>query len=200
MDLPPGRKPQAFEELGWDGAHPELIALIEGKTSGLLSSQVCEDSFNFQKNSGMIRGKRQWKRIEKVMAVPIARRVLSGVHRYEELEVDEAAPCFSAKPARDNFKASEDNASMTLGAIAGVSPTPACYSPQCHMWSQQHADLQMLSDCRGSGDWACLSESWMGALLKGKRKVVFRLANGGDPQQWFVGGHFSPIPRSSPSR
>lgn len=86
------RPPQAFLELGF-ADNTQITGLASAKLSGITSSQPCEDTFNFQKNSSFSKGAKRFRRIEKVMAIPIAKAVMSKVHRFGELAVDEMAPC-----------------------------------------------------------------------------------------------------------
>lgn len=70
--------------------HKDLDDHLAARHSGLVSSQMCEDAFKFQKNSKVIRGKKKFRRPEKSYGVALARRVLSGVHKYQELPVVDA--------------------------------------------------------------------------------------------------------------
>lgn len=68
--------PQACLELGFVD-NVEIAALAHAKLAGVTSSQPCEDTFKFQKNSSFSKGAKRFRRIEKVMAIPIAKSVMS---------------------------------------------------------------------------------------------------------------------------
>lgn len=188
--MPPTHQTKASLELGWDAANPEFVQLVRAKSTGLLSSQVCEDTFNFAKNSAVVKGKRRFRRIEKVMGVPIARKVLSSVHNFQELQVDQCAPCATAKLGPECFRPSDDSALMPLAPIAGTSQAPSWYAPQARTWSQPAADLHMLSEARRTNCWEALGRTFLGCVFESRHKFVFTTV--GSNGQWFFPVHHFP--------
>jgi hypothetical protein len=113
-----------MDELGTDVLHAEMQWLAVNRFSGIISSQLSEDTFNYAKNSNLLKGKRRFRRPQKAMGVVLAKKVISNVHKFKEVEIDsfikEKMVClpveaFVAKPA---------NASRSFKEIAGTNQTP----------------------------------------------------------------------------
>ncbi len=176
---------QAFTETNFT-VQPDIKTLVSNKIMGITSTQLVEDCFNFQKNSKVVKGKKKFRRPEKTMGVILARQVLSKVHRYQEPTVDAPlsqrcvrlpATAFQpeAKPQKGGFPANQ--------IVSTVAKAP-WYSPPANSFTQQHADLALLSDASSSGKWPLLSSAWLGCLCKHKHKIL--LSKAGQEQKWFA--------------
>lgn len=165
--------------------------MASNKIKGITSTQLIEDTFNFQKNSKVIKGKKKFRRPEKAYGVVLARQVLSKVHRYHEPPIDAPLSHRSVRLPGSAFQPVDKPAGdFPIGQIVSTVQKSPWYSPSAANWSQAHADLALLRDVSISGSWASLSTAWLGVLCQRKHKILLRRGSGGS-EQWFALHHWS---------
>ena len=153
-----------------------------------MSSQPCEDTFNFQKNSKVVKGKKKFRRPAKVMSVAIDRQVLSKMHKFKEVEADEAIDALTARLPKNAYQCSDADASLKdIPKIVSTQASPSWYSPQAVNWSQQHADLHLVAEAHLHNSWAKLKNAWLGCLFQAKHKIIVKTAD----KMIFGGCHFA---------
>lgn len=96
--------PQACIEYDW-ADHPDIIRLAQENYTGIFASQLCEDCFNFQKNSRLVKAKKKYRRVEKTMGVVLAKKVLSKQHRFAEVPCDVPTQSRSVRLRKEAFAA-----------------------------------------------------------------------------------------------
>lgn len=119
---------EAVDELGFDG-HPDLVRVATENFTGVAATQICEDLFSHMKNSSAIRAKKKYRRPEKAYGAGLARKVVSRIHRFKEVEVDVMTPVRHIRLPRHAFEAKRQNHSMDWAAVSGVNSKPSWYSP-----------------------------------------------------------------------
>lgn len=169
--------------------HRDLDTLLAARSTGTVSSQMCEDAFNFQKNSKVIRGKKKFRRPEKSWGVGLARKVMSSVHHYTELVVEDALKLQSVRMPRSSFAPEEGKSSMQFGEVVSTSSTAPWYSPGPPSFCQAHADLQLLLDCHSAGDWKRASLAWLGRLCLGQHRLLVQSLRTSVNSPWLFALH-----------
>lgn len=166
-----------------------LDSLMLARCSGLISSQICEDIFNHQKNSKILRGGRRFRRVERSMGVALSCKVVSQIHHYDAVPSDTAVPARSVRLPQEAFAAGSSDMSMKFGSISGTRAKTEWYSPGAPNFSQADADLHMILTAHRAGSWAMLSTAWIGALCESSHRLVLRMPGS---QTWFMPLHHWP--------
>lgn len=143
-----------------------------------MASQACEDSFNFMKNSRLVKAKRRFRRPQKCFGVAVSRGVADVVHRYRGVPCDVPVDGRSIKLKRSVFEPDVRHASMQFSKISTTSSTPSWYSPSAENWTARDADLALLRECQIKGSFAEASTAWLGELCKGQHQLLIRQRDG----------------------
>lgn len=78
---------KAVDEHGFDG-HPELVRVATENFTSVAGTQICEDFFSHITNHSVICAKKKYRRPEKAFGAGLARKAVSRIHRFKEVEVD----------------------------------------------------------------------------------------------------------------
>ena len=151
---------------------PEIVDLADRRSDNIYSSQADEELFRFQKNSKLLKGKRRFRRPEKAMAMPLAKRVLSKVMRYDELEVDGLLPNRCVRLAGDAFQGKDSEGTLPFKDIVSTKTTPSFYSPGAINWSQPAADLPLIQYANDSHQFKKLRNAWLSVFCQSKHRIV----------------------------
>lgn len=165
--------PQAMAH-GDTGDGKGLQMLMELRCSGLISSQICEDFFNHQKNHKILRGSRRFRKAERAFGVGVSSKVVSQVHHYEAVPVDMALPARAVRLPPEAFAAAPALAKMNFKQVSGTKPKPEWFSPGAPNWCHPDADLHLMSHAHRCNDWTMLSTAWVGALCDSEHKLLVR--------------------------
>lgn len=177
--------PKALEDNAWQ-ATAEILELAAENFHGVMASQACEDSFNFMKNSKLVKAKRRFRRPEKCFGVAVAKGVADKVHRYKPVNCDVPVQGRSIKLKRSIFVPEVREASMQFNKICSTGATPAWYSPSAENWTARDADLALLRHCHDKGSFLDASTAWLGELCRGQHQLLIRQQGGA----WLFPLHF----------
>lgn len=166
--------PQATNELGYT-AHPDITALARRKTTGMVSSQCAEDTFNFMKNHKKIKSKKKYRRPQKCMAVVLSRKVLSTTHHFKDIEVDINPEEQSAGLDVSAFRPDPEESSLPFKKLVSASSSTPWPSPGASNFCLSVADLAILAAAKETGQWNALDTAWLGsALVRPKHRLLLR--------------------------
>lgn len=165
---------------------PELLALVRGRASGVGSSQLCEDMFGYQKSSRIMKGKKKYRRPEKAMGICIARSVPDKLHKYKALEVETPLKAQSIRLPRTAFESCGEHFDNPLDfkRIVSTSSKAPWYSPGAGGFSQAHADLALISDDFAAGQWAQVSQAWLGRMCSHSHRLLLRTKSSENDGAW----------------
>lgn len=153
-----------------------------------MASQLCEDCFNYHKNSRLVKSKKKYRRVEKAMGVVLAKQVLSRQHRYEEVPCDIPTSSKAIRLPKSAFAAEPKLATMNLGSVSGVQSSAPFFSPSAANWTLRDADLVLVRYCYQNNCWSKASTAWLGELCKASHSLLLR-----HPQEtgnkWVFGMH-----------
>ena len=178
---------QVAEQIHWEPTLGFMVWIRE-RFSGIISSQLAEDTFGFQKKSKYSKGKQKYRRPEKSWGVPIAKNVLSKQHKFEEIPIDGQLDNKSGKLAQSVFQpvkqSQHDAGLLPFNEIAGTNQRPNWYFTDSQNISRGAADIH-LGRCVAKRDpslrvkeFATLQTSWLGHLVDANHKRVFTEGDG----------------------
>ena len=158
-------------------------------TAGVSSSQISEDCFNFMnKNSKQLKGKKNFRRVQKCMASALTDKVLSNRHRYRDVKVDQAATLGKSRPPDDAFTPDKSKTSMEFHKLVSTSQCTDHYSPGSENWSVRIADLACLRVARARNDCQIISRVWLGSFARPSHHIIWR--KGTSDSWYFPVSHF----------
>lgn len=179
-------------ELGWV-MHPDLRRVVEPRFQVLVGTQVCEDALNYQKNHGVLRGTRRFRRPQRSYCAILEKPLLDGQHRFESMVPDIPMPSKTCALQTEVFKPTVKGQSMAFNTIEGTTASPAWWSPSATNISIPAADLPVLRTCERKHDYRLLDYLWLGALFDSAHQVVFRFkADGSLASRWYFGLYHFP--------
>lgn len=164
----------------------DLTDLVFKKSCGMVSTQACEDSFNYMKNNNKIKGKRKYGRPQKCMSVVVAKSVLSNIHGFREIDIETHPQGLTGKLLREDFQANSSSStpSLPFHKLVSTSSTTPWPSPGPQNYSCAHADLALIRDAHRCGDWSMIDTAWLGeAFVRPKHRILLRDASNGG--SWF---------------
>ena len=164
----------------------EYLTLLRQSMTGIVSSQVAEDTFNVMKNGKAQKGKKKFRRVQKCMATVLSRQLLNKEHKYSEIKIDEVANQKGTQPEPETWKSTEP--SMPFKNMISTSSITGWYSPGAENWSVRAADLAVIRVCKAKDDFSILDHTWMSTFIRPEHQLVVKNV---DSAQWhFAMLHF----------
>ena len=183
------------EQSNWEPSQ-RWVGWLQDRFGGIISSQMAEDSFNFQNNSKIVKGKKKFRRPEKSWGVAIARNVVNAVHHYEAVPIDGALATRSGRLKPDMFCQKVQDCTLDVKGIASTQSKPAWFSTNFENISRGAADLAMLriisKHCESAQKFhqelPMVEFAWLGGFVCAKHKIMIN--HSGD--EWSFGlNHFA---------
>lgn len=178
---------EACEEGHWQPSD-DVADLARQNLTGIIASQCAEDCFNHQKNSRLVKGKKKYRRPEKTMGAPLARRVLSSVHHYSEVPCDVPTAGKAVRLKKTAFSSDVREASMDLSKVCSTTQKAPFYSPSASNWTVRDANLDLLVWCHRNNAFTSIGNAFLGAMCKGSHHLLVKhtvLTSG----QWMFAVH-----------
>lgn len=88
---------------GWV-MHPDLRRVLEPRLQALVGTQVCEDMLSYQKNHGILRGTRRYRRPQRSHYAILEAPLLDGQHRFESMVPGMPMPLKTCALQSEGFK------------------------------------------------------------------------------------------------
>ena len=129
-----------------DRPTPELLSLIEKRTSLMLGSLMCEEMIGSQKNNKEVKMGRKFRKPEYSFAAPIRTEVLQTRNHFKTISLDMPLDSHTERLADDCFYPNASKRSLPFQEIATTSQAPDYYSPSAQNVNCPHADTIMLRE------------------------------------------------------
>lgn len=186
--LPTVQVIKVFEAQGWQ-LTPDVRAWLYKRSLRLVSSQLCEDMFNSQKNCKLIKGKRRFMTPHKAMAAVLGKGVADKVHQYTPVPKSCSRSSRDLQIPKEAFLTKESACSMPFKGITGTAQKTAWYSPKADRHAVSAADLQVAKDVCADGELSLgmLRTLYLGAAMKAEHCIIVR--HKGTAQWYFALAH-----------
>lgn len=193
LDLPQSATHKAFRDIGWDPPHVALERvkqLLKENFSGVVATQLSEDSFNLCKNSKRLVKNMRYRTPERCFGILLERDVVGRVHRFTGIAPDEALAKRSVKLSKSVFHAGGQDCSVNSRAIVGTNSRPKWYSSKAEDIGRIFADGQLYLDAKTVGQPSIVETAWLGALCAAGHRLLIR-KKAPDAPWFFAMHHFS---------
>jgi hypothetical protein len=181
--LPTVQVVKVLEAEGWQFT-PGVRSWLLKRSLRLVSSQLCEDMFNSQKNCKLIKGKKRFMTPHKAMAAVLKKGVADKVHHYTPVPRSCSRSTRDLQIPKEAFLTKESGCSMPFNGIAGTAQKTDWYSPSADRHPVAAADLQVARDVCADEQLSLgmLRTMYLGAAMKVEHSIMVRLKG---TAQWF---------------
>ena len=145
-----------------------------------LTSVPAEDAFNRQKKLKIMRSSNRRLASAKCWGIVLEKKVMSGVHKYEEApDVCMADPSPRWMP-ESTFKVDRTTTdeSKRLYEMTSMQQKTSWYSPAPECWGQRFADQALLNEAYDRKNWCELDRLWLSSVIKVKHNIIARYIKG----------------------
>lgn len=175
--LPTVQVVKVLEAEGWQLTASARSWLLK-RSLRLVSSQLCEDMFNSQKNCRLIKGKKRFMTPHKAMAAVLKKGVAHKVHQYTPVPSSCSRSSRDLQIPREAFLSKESGCSMPFKGVTGTAQKTEWYSPKSDRHGVSAADLQVARDVCADPErlnLGMLKTMYLGAAMKSEHCIIVRL-------------------------
>ena len=165
--------------------HCKIDEVIESHHCGTISTQICEDVINYQKNGKDGRAFLRGRRPEFSMHRALKARVLDERHKFQTTTMELPMADRGQTLPLDAYVAKPKNSSMDFNGIASHKQQAPFFSPKAEHNATPVADLFCLRDAYRRKDGNLVASLKYNLLFKVKHDLCWRY-KGTKGDKWYV--------------
>lgn len=177
-----------LEQASWT-VTDEFVGHIERCNSRIISSQICEDCFNRQKNGRKAPNRRGI--VEKSWAIVSEKQVMDVVHKFDTPSVS-AAPAVVEPLPPSVFRPHLPDTPKDFHQLVGFKSSPSWYSPGAASFGQAYSDLSLIEFAHHKNLHRFVRNRWLGEFCQAKHHILLRHVYDAAPSQWYFALRFVP--------